>query len=499
MILSLYILAVLPGMLLVYHDFYYDILESKFTYYCICTGIMLILTGGYLFLISHPIKAMREAKGKKLFEIISPTDLAVLLWGVFILLATILSPEKKEAFWGNRGRYTGCFLLMLYIAAYFCITRYYRPREWHLMVFLTAGTLMCLFGITDFFDMDLLHFKAEISEMHRYIFSSTIGNINTYTACVAMVMAFSGVMFACARSMKKIIGYGICTVISFIALILGESDNAYLSLVAFFGLLPFYLFRSRTGVRRYLVLTASFFTVIKGIDVIQHAFEEQVVSIHGLFQILAGNRYLPFIIILLWCMVAGNYLIDYRYQKKDLPVSPWFMKGWFILFGLVTVSVIFVLYDVNVAGNAGRYGKAAEYLLFSDEWGTHRGYIWRIGFEDYQRFPLLQKIFGYGPDTFGIITRSHNLPEMVDRYHEIFDSAHNEYLQYLFTIGPFGLAAYLAIHVTAVIRVIQKKKGCPLAVAAMFAVLCYAFQAMVNINQPIATPVMWTLLAISVM
>ena len=87
---------------------------------------------------------------------------------------------------------------------------------------------MCLFGITDFFDMDLLNFKTEISEKQRFLFCSTIGNINTYTSCVAMVMAFAGVMFASVKDKKRVIGYGICTIISFIALILGESDNAYL-------------------------------------------------------------------------------------------------------------------------------------------------------------------------------------------------------------------------------------------------------------------------------
>ena len=59
---------------------------------------------------------------------------------------------------------------------------------------------------------------------------------------------------------------------------------------------------------------------------------------------------------------------------------------------------------------------------------------------------LIQKIFGYGPDTFGIVTKANNYPEMFDRYYETFDSAHNEYLQYLVTIGPFGLLAYLGIH-----------------------------------------------------
>lgn len=512
-IMAVYIVVVLSGMILIYHDYYYDILETKLSWYKTCTIIMLVLVGLYLFLMSHPIEAIRANKGKKLLEIISPVDIAVLLWGIFILLATIFSPVRRDAFSGIQGRYTGCSLLMLYIVAYFCITRFYKLREWHMVIFLGAGIFMCLFGITDFFDMDLLNFKVDISQEQRFLFCSTIGNINTYTSCVAMVMAFAGVMFASVTDKKRVIGYGICTIISFIALILGESDNAYLSLAAFFGLLPFYLFQSRKGVKRYFVLIASFFSVIKGVEVVQQKVDTPI-SIHGLFQVIAGNKFLPMIVIVLWLIVIINYLADFRLKSlkpsafqrnseqsislknSESPISPWFVRGWLVLCILVVAAVVFVLYDVNIAGNADKYGGIKDYLLFNDEWGTHRGYIWRIGIEDYQKFPLLQKIFGYGPDTFGIITQENNMPDMFDRYGEVFDSAHNEYLQYFVTIGPFGLLSYLAIHITAVVQVFREKRNNPLVVATLFAVLCYAFQAFVNINQPIATPVMWTLLAI---
>ena len=65
------------------------------------------------------------------------------------------------------------------------------------------------------------------------------------------------------------------------------------------------------------------------------------------------------------------------------------------------------------------------------------------------------------------------------------------------TIGPAGLLAYCGIHGAAAVQVIKKKKSDPVAAAALMAVACYDLQAAVNINQPIATPVMWTLLAVS--
>ncbi|MFR3752802.1 MAG: hypothetical protein ACLTW9_11920 [Enterocloster sp.] len=64
----------------------------------------------------------------------------------------------------------------------------------------------------------------------------------------------------------------------------------------------------------------------------------------------------------------------------------------------------YILYDANIKGNGDQYGSLKTYLVINDDWGTRRGYIWRIWNESYRKFPLIHKIFGYGPDTFGIIT-----------------------------------------------------------------------------------------------
>ena len=112
------------------------------------------------------------------------------------------------------------------------------------------------------------------------------------------------------------------------------------------------------------------------------------------------------------------------------------------------------------------------------------------------QLPILQKIFGYGPDTFGLLTYFNNLKEMTARYGELFDSVHNEYLQYFVTIGPIGCGAYLVILGSSFATLIKNGKENPLLMAVLFGVLCYSAQALVNINQPIATPIMWTVLCI---
>lgn len=85
--------------------------------------------------------------------------------------------------------------------------------------------------------------------------------------------------------------------------------------------------------------------------------------------------------------------------------------------------------------------------------------------------------------------------EMVDATGQIFDSAHNEYLQFLVTVGPIGLAGYLVFLAGGAWRLLKNRLRNPYIVGCLFAVICYVFQALVNLNLPIATPMMWLLMS----
>ncbi len=60
---------------------------------------------------------------------------------------------------------------------------------------------------------------------------------------------------------------------------------------------------------------------------------------------------------------------------------------------------------------------------------------------------------------------------MVGRYNEKFDSVHNEYLQYLVTIGIVGMIAYISLLVTVLARLIRKGKENPVILSTAMAVI----------------------------
>lgn len=87
---------------------------------------------------------------------------------------------------------------------------------------------------------------------------------------------------------------------------------------------------------------------------------------------------------------------------------------------------------------------------------------------------------------------------MIARYNEIFDSAHNEYLQYLITIGIVGLVSYFFLLVSSIIEIIKASKRETSVMSIVYAVSCYAAQAVVNIGVPIVFPVTFTLLVVGI-
>ena len=124
--------------------------------------------------------------------------------------------------------------------------------------------------------------------------------------------------------------------------------------------------------------------------------------------------------------------------------------------------------------------------------------------EEYFKLSPIHKIFGSGPETFGIYMMALRYEDMVVKTSQVFDNVHNEYIQFLFTIGPFGLLAYLIMTLgTAYIclkswfkKLVDEEEGRYL-VAAAFMIVCYAAQATVNLYIPITSCLVWAFMILS--
>lgn len=490
-----YVVIILGIYPLVFHDYYYDILVFKYRFYIATTITFLVI----MLIASIIIKICNKVPLRTFFEMrkaLTPSEISLLIFMIIAVISTIQSEYRFESFWGNEGRYTGCFLLLLYGISILIVSRTFDFNKWIVDIFLITGMLACLFGITDYFQLDIFKFKVYMNPGQYNMFVSTIGNVNTYTSYVALVMAVSTVLFLKEQIKWKALIYYICMIISFFAIIMGLSDNSYLAIGALFAFLPLYIFNTRTGIKRYILMISSFSVVIYVMDIINRTIPDKVLKMEGILQSLSGYSKLEYIVVGVVILSLLVYIFGYFTKEKDDCLGHKWQLFWLAFITIAAAALIFVLYDVNILKHVDRYGEVSSYLLFDDAWGTHRGFIWRIGLENYTEFPLVHKIFGFGPDTYGILTHFNNYHDMVGKFQEVYDNAHNEYLQYFVTIGPFGLISYIAFLISSGISMVRKSKDDARIMAILFAVICYAVQATVNISVPIVSPIMFTLLAI---
>ncbi len=497
------VLMVFVGLPLVFHNYYYDILKIKYWLYCgsviSITLAILIITLVFIHKdgVENNYSTVKAVLNGFTIKSLKATDWAMIFFLIAAGISTLQSEYRFESFWGNEGRLTGLFLILLYAVSFFIITKFLEYKSWYLDVLLAAGIVVCFIGIMHYFELDPIGFKLDLSPEDYKIFVSTIGNINTYTSYVSLIVGSSVLLFCVERNRIKKLWYALVMVVSIFALITGISDNAYLAMIALVGILPLYLFNNVHGLKNYVIILATLSTEFMCINYIGCKIPGHVMEINGLFNVIAGYSKLPIIVAVLWGAAVAISILEYKLlidrRVLDNNIGRWMWLG--VLF-VIFLGGCYILYDANILGNVDKYGSLRNYIVFSDDWGTRRGYVWRISMEIYEGFPVLHKLFGYGPDTFGIITVNTYYEDMVSKYSEKYDSAHNEYIQYLITIGIVGLTAYLGLLCTALMRIVRTAKNNPIMMAVPIAVLCYSAQAFVNISVPMVAPIMMTLIMV---
>ncbi len=492
-IMGLFVLVVLCVFPVVYHDFYFDILETKYQFFSGAAITMIVMMLVYGLYTNKLIECVKQTSLKKTVKSLNVVDWSVLVFWFAHVVSWLGCEFRWEAFWGTSGRYNGVFLMTIYTVVYFLVTRCFRLKRVYLDAFLAVSIFVCLFGISDYFKMDLLGFKEHMMDEQKSSYTSTFGNINTYTVYVGAVLCVSMVLYVLETCTIRTVIYFAVMALSMVAIIIGESDNAYLTLAALLGLSPLYFFCRKTWIRRYLVCVAVFFSSLLFVDWINVTYKGQVLGLQSISTVITKLSFIPALTKGLWAIVAVWTVIAFlRRGKGNDELGKGLAIAWIFVVAAVIGAAAYVVYDANIAGNAEKYEAIRKYVVYNDAWGSGRGYAWNRSFEIYRDILTpMQKMFGYGADTFALLIIQYFPPEGGT----LFDSVHNEYLQFLITTGWVGMGAFAMILASSVFVMAKRVKGRPEVAAMMFMVLAYATQALVNINLPVVFPVIWTLLA----
>ena len=469
---------------LFYTEQYTKIRHDKL-YFFLIAGLALIFIEGTLLLYNVFSDKRTDIKHeKKWYNSLSVTDYA---FGGFILtciISTILSKYPLYAISGTQGRNNGLLLMCIYFGIYIIISRLYVHKEYILPLFAVTSIIVFTLCILNFHYIDPLSIFNSYSEKVLMDFTSTIGNKNLMASfCCISVPVFLMLYIHTGKNIRYL--YLICTGVGFAGLICTNSECGFLGIMPTLAIILIYASKDYKKLFGFFSGLTVMLICGKLLSIMELIFDKN--KNYGSIQSVFINSNIIYFVIFL-CLLSALF---FYFRKSDTPSKVLFytllfsfIAGVIVLLGL---TVYFTFIDTETKLEA-----VSNYLRFSEKWG----FIWIKSFEIFFDGSIKDKLFGIGPDNYFFAFAPY-FSELTKFGDSSTNTAHNEVLHYLVTIGLVGAVSYLILTISAVIRAFKCAKNNPLSVIFVSAIICYFFQSLVNIAQPITTPLLFIFIALT--
>ena len=466
---------------------------DKYWFYVIATAVLVISVGLCMFISQSESK--RSGVDAPLFLPLSVTDIFMLCYLGLAVISTLLSEHTEEAFLGTGGRNNGLVLLLMYTLMYFILTRNYVQKNYVFVFYLVVSSAVALLTVLNFFYIDPLGMLEGYDDATIADFGSTLGNKNIIAAFMCLFLPAAVMMFVVIESKVLRIISGISIVFAYTGLLCADSTSDILGLMVILPVMAIFSARSFGHLKRYLLALTILFASGKLLQFFAAAIGDHNKGFEFMqeFLIYHPAMYAPIVIcglgFLLMAFLGRNG--EPRYPAKAIQTT------LIVLFSLGIITLLGLFINFSFIDTETDIGDFEKLLRFDDYWGTHRGFMWRVSFEEFAKFNPLRMLFGSGPDTAYYVLEPH-FEELLDRFGDgSTDCAHNEYINYLLTQGVLGLAAYLGVMISAIARAVKTAKRNPMALVFIAPVICYLAQSAVNLYNPIVTPTMFIFLSLA--
>ena len=479
-----------------FDDGFVSIRHQKYYFFVAIAALGLIAE--LLLLLTRVSGEKKEPDGSRqaaLLKSLSFTDWAAAALALSCALSTLFSPYISLAFWGEEtlgsfsvGRNNGLFLILLYVAVYFWLSRLYRFREIVFVALAASCSIVYLLTVLNGFYIDPLNMLEQFKDSQPSVymeFFSTIGNKNMLASFICVTLPASFVMAVLTETLRKRALYLTTSALGMMAMIIGDSDSALLGSAVFLAVMLVVFARRPARLKRYFLVLTVMLAAIGLLRLFSNLMHDNYKELGDLTKGLLFSGKIYFVLAGCAAVTALLYLLDWKKPALTLPKAIPVALG--VLFGGAALSAFGVFLYFSVIDTTTDLGSMEKLLRMNDAWGTHRGIMWLRSFKIFGEANLWQKLFGTGPDTFYFAFEPY-FKELEEYGNTSTDAAHNEYIHYLITIGVAGLASYLAFVGSALVRGIKSAKANPFVLPCAAAAIAYLAQATVNIALPISTP-----------
>ena len=491
---SLYINGQFP--FIHFDDGFVGIRHQKY-YFFVAIAAMALIAELLLLLTRISGEKGEKTEQKPLLKTLSFTDWSAIALALSCALSTLFSPYITLAFWGEMslgsfsvGRNNGLFLILLYVAVYFMLSRLYRFREVVFAALAASCSIVYLLTVLNGFYIDPLNMLAQFKDSQPSVymeFFSTIGNKNMLASFICVTLPVSFVMAVLTEKLWMRVLCLTATALGSMAMIIGDSDSALLGSAVFLAVMLVVFARRPERLKRYFLGVTVMLGSVSLLRLFSSLMNDNYKELGDLTKGILFSDKMPLFAGIAAVVTVLLCVLDWKKPGFMLPKAVPVILG--ALFGGAALSAFGVFLYFSAADTATDLGSMEKLLRMNDAWGTHRGIMWLRSFKIFGEANVWQKLFGTGPDTFYFAFEPY-FRELEEYGNSSTDAAHNEYINYLITIGVAGLAGYLAFVGSALVRGFQSAKRNPYVLACAAAVTAYLAQAVVNIALPISTPLM---------
>lgn len=473
---------------LIYDNFFFNINRFKFAVFGVSVVILFII---YLSLCALKRGALTGNTYAPFRLTLADAGMAAFL--IIALISTALSDDPYSAVTGDEGRMSGLGYMLLLGFVYVMVSRAPGAVTCAVAGLLISGALASALGILNFFYIDPLGFSDRLSDEDFMRFISTIGNINFFGAYLNLVLPAAAVMAMRGKPGQRAFGC-ITACLSAGAVIAVRTESAMLAPISTIVICLWFAAPSRRARARMCLALSAMFAGFALVGALCAMYPGAHMPLGGnLCAILANRPLLMGAMALVLC--AAAYAIN-RAPAREYPLSG---RAWKRALAIILLSAILALllafaYYTFIDTQTPLSG-ARRFLRYNDKWGTNRGGVWVYSMRLYAESGARVQLVGFGPDCLKAPLAEAYGDEIAAYCNLSFDNAHNEYIQYLLTLGALGLIAYMAFALGGLKALARKRRDNAFAACALAAACAYLLQAAVNVNQPITTPLLFALLS----
>ena len=450
---------------------YLNMTESRYIWFCILTftylfAVLLIVVGFFL---------QKSARIKRINEGIQKPDIAqYLMMGYFLwaAISSVLSPYRADT-WIGQGRFEGLMTILLYSLTFILLAFWGEYTNKYVYALGIMSTVMSLLGILQLLGAD--PFTPEGYTIWTARFFATIGNVD----CVSGVGAIVIPALVCAFVLLDGKWRYVCFsgfVLYFYLQVHIDVDSGKIGLVAaMLVTLPFLVDRWKRAMR-----TAQVF----GALLLAYAVEKMFHITKDGVAFAAGTKVLAALILGAALLAVGICLEKkehtFRFSEKQVRR----IAAIVLLIAVVGAVIFLFTYD----GENRLLSEISQVLHgeLADNAGSGRGIVWKISVQFIRETPL----FGSGPDTY--LSRAMPYYES-GQLKQVFDFAHNDFLQVGVCLGLGGLAIYLAWIVIMAVRLLKNAPENPLLLIFGSAMAGYLGHVFFSFSIALVTPLFWVL------